>query len=328
MKSVKIKNKAAYLLTCTVGCLFVLAGCSSDDDSPVVDSTTDPGATTVTVSGTVTNSSDAPLSGVAVEGVYTSPGDASNATTTTDSTGLFSLTINANTPFYLHGSLTGYATLNSEKGVLSASITDEDIEMPTESEAQSIIDAAFPTTMPQLANHAWLAVDVYDATDAEVGGKTISSSVTPAASAYIDCTGAPSTTGATVACADRDGAMYLAYFDSTTEATVTVDGENKIAPLNLGEITFLEYEVAATVTPPPPDEPTAFELGRDYYDAFCASCHSAGSYDTSGFAGNLASPTASIPLSLSTISGMGSVADIDATIQANLEAFLSDPTVQ
>jgi hypothetical protein len=329
MKSVHIRNKATPLLACAVGCLFILAGCSSDDDAPIVDTSV---VTDVTVSGTVLSfSGDAPLPGVSVEGVYTSPGDVDNPTATTDAAGAFSMTVKTNTPVYLHGTLTGYATINSEKGTVSASESGEDIEMPTETEAQDIINAAFPTALPQLANHAWLAVDVYDTNGVELAGKTISSTVTPDGFAYIDCTGAPSTTAATVACTDRDGVMYLAYFGSTTEATVTIDGINKIAPLNLGEVTVLDYELAAVVEEPPVEEPpvdgpTAFDLGKAYYDANCASCHSAGSYDTTGFAGNLAN--AIIPLDLSNITGMGSVADIDAATKANLEAFLSDPSIQ
>jgi hypothetical protein len=323
MKFVK-NNYAAYLLACTVGCLFVLAGCSSDDDSPVVDidDTDDTPATTVTVSGSVTNSASAPLVGANIEGVYTTPGDAGNATATTDSAGAFTLTVNTGTPFYVHGSGSGYATLNYEKVSLSTSISVGEIEVPTETEAQEVIDAAFPTTLPQLANHAWLAVDVYDeVTDAEVGGKVITSSVTPLGSAYIDCTGAPSTTGATVACASREGTMYLAYFGSTTEATVTVDGEPKLAPLNLGEITVLEYEVAAAVV-----GPTAFELGRDYYDsAQCGDCHAAGSYDTSGL--ELYDMGEALILDLNTIGGMGSVSPIDQATLDNLFAFLEDPSI-
>ena len=283
MKSVHIRNKAAPLLACAVGCLFILAGCSSDDDAPIVDALV---VTDVTVSGTVLSfSDDAPLPGVSVEGVYTSPGDVDNPTATTDAAGAFSLTVKTNTPVYLHGTLTGYATINSEKGTVSASESGEDIEMPTETEAQDIINAAFPTALPQLANHAWLAVDVYDTNGVELGGKTISSTVTPDGFAYIDCTGAPSTTAATVACTARDGVMYLAYFGSTTEATVTVDGINKIAPLNLGEVTVLDFELAAVVEEPPVDTPSAGQL---IYDAQCASCHSAGSYDTDGAFGDVA----------------------------------------
>jgi mono/diheme cytochrome c family protein len=156
---------------------------------------------------------------------------------------------------------------------VSATESGEDIEMPTVGEAQDIINAAFPTALPQLANHAWLAVDVYDTNGVELAGKTISSTVTPDGFAYIDCTGAPSTTAATVACPDRDNVMYLAYFTSAAEATVTVDGINKIAPLNLGEVTVLEYEVAAAE--PVPDEPVPDQpsAGQLVYETYCISCH-------------------------------------------------------
>ncbi|MGB5456827.1 MAG: cytochrome c, partial [Gammaproteobacteria bacterium] len=71
---------------------------------------------------------------------------------------------------------------------------------------------------------------------------------------------------------------YLAYFTSAAEATVTVDGINKIAPLNLGEVTVLEYEVAAAE--PVPDEPVPDEpvpdqpsAGQLVYEKYCISCH-------------------------------------------------------
>ena len=121
--------------------------------------------------------------------------------------------------------------------------------------------------------------------------------------------------------------MYLAYFDSATESTVTVDTYSKLAPLNLGEVTVIEFDELAAPVPdePAPTDPTALELGQAYYDANCASCHAAGSYDPDGFAGSLVGVP--IPLDLSNIQGMGSVADITVEIQTNLETFLNDPSI-
>ena len=326
MKFVHTKNKTAYLLACTIGCLFVLAGCSSDDDATIGE---------VTVSGNVVDfSTDAPLPNVNIEGVYTTPGDADNPTATTDATGAFALTVRSFTPVYLRGTLTGYATINTEKESVFISETGEDIEMPTVTEAQDIINAAFPNELPPLGNHAWLALDVNDTNGDELAGKTVTTSVAPSGFAYLDCTGAPSTTAATVACTTRDeDVMYLAYFDGVAEVTVTVDGVNKIAPLNQGEVTVLDYEFAAVVEEPPVEEeppvdgPTAFELGKAYYDANCAACHGAGSYDTSTSPGGDIASTI-IPLDLSNIQGMSNVSDITADIKANLEAFLFDPSIQ
>ena len=289
MKFVHTKNKTAYLLACVIGCLFVLAGCSSDDDAPAV--------VDVTIGGTISDfSTDALLAGVNVEGVYTSPGDADNPTTTTDITGFFSLPIKTNTAFYLHGTLAGYATINSEKGTVSTNESGEDIEMPTETEAQEIIDTAFGVATTPLQNVAWLVVFVEDENGNEVNGVSVSylSALAPADFVYTNCDGTDSggevTTGAP--CAD-DRAMYIAYFNAEGDASVSVAGQTKIAPMRLGEITVLEYEVAAAV--PVPDEPTPDEplpdqpsAGQLIYDAQCASCHSAGSYDTDGAFGDVA----------------------------------------
>jgi hypothetical protein len=328
MRNETISRKSILILASLLGFVFVQAGCSSsgDDAAPVVDDGTDQ---TITVSGTITNTSGAPLAGVAVQGVYSSPDQAENATDTTDTSGLFSLLVDAARAFYLHGELADYATINSEKGASTADISNLDIGIPTEGEARGIISLAFPESGPLLENHAWLVVDVENDNGDQVGGVAVEylTSVTPVEAVYTDCDGNDSGGSVTIACpTDRDVPMYIAYFNTTSEITAKVSDDTRIGPVREGEITFLEFEVAAAE--PPPAEPTAFELGRDYYDAKCASCHAAGSHDTSleiPKAGDL--EDTSIPLTLNTIPGMSSVSNITVDIQTNLQTFLFDPSI-
>jgi hypothetical protein len=272
MKMAKIRTTPIYVLTCALGLLFLIAGCSSSDDAPppVVDD----GDTQefVTVSGIITDINDAAEPDVVVEGV----GDPSNPTDTTDSNGAFSLQVLKNSTVFMHATKDTFATINTQKGVLTIDVLDLNIGIPTVTEAQGVIDLAFGEATTPLQNKAWLVVDIEDENGDQVSGKTIISSPAPAAFVYTECDGTNGGSTTTVACDDRDGPMYIAYFDDPGDASVTVDSETQIAPMRSGEITFLEFEVA-TVTPPP--TPSAGQL---IYDADCASCHKAGSYDTDG----------------------------------------------
>ena len=219
---------------------FVISGCSSSDSSA-------PAAATVTVSGTVTNIAGAPEPGVAVEGVYTTPGDAGNATATTDASGNYTLTVETNKTVYVRFSKTGFITLNSEKGTLTANETGNDIEYPTTGEVQTLINTAFDQSLPPLANHAWLAVDVTDALDNEVMGETITSAPAVTEEVYTNCNGTDSgglvTTGAP--CADRQSPMYMGYFGATADVSVSAAptlNETRIAPVRMGEFTFVDFD--------------------------------------------------------------------------------------
>ena len=310
MKSVRKRNKAAYLLACTAGFLLVLAGCSSDDDSiaPVSD---------ITVSGVITEYNGGPLPGVTVQGVYTSS-TAENPSSLTDSSGLFSLTMSGITAFYLNGSFLGYTTINSEIHNASSSISGLDIDMPRGPEAEAIIDAAFPSEALAIVNHAWLAVDIVDENGNEVSGETITPAITPSGFAYTNCDGTPSGGSTTIACLDRDAPMYIAYYDVVDETTVTTVEQSKTAPLRMEQVTMLEYAIG-------PEFVTAFDRGAAYYDAYCAECHSAGSYDPEGFTYNLIGRTPILELSL--YQGMEDVADLTPEQQADLHAFLKDPSL-
>lgn len=310
MKTARTTSKAMQLLSYAAASVLVLAGCSSDDDVtvPVSD---------ITVSGVITDFNDAPLSGVTVQGVYTSS-TAENPSALTDSSGSFSLTLAANTAFYLNGTFLGYTTINSEVLSASANLTGLGIDMPRGPETEAILDAAFPTEALAVVNHAWLAVDIVDENGNDVSGETITPSITPSGFVYTNCDGTPSGGSTTIACLDRAGPMYIAYFDTTAEATVTAVGQTKTAPLRIEQVTALEYAIG-------PDYVTAFDRGAAYYDAYCAECHSAGSYDPEGFTYNLIGRTPILELSL--YQGMENVADLTPEQQADLHAFLLDPSL-
>jgi hypothetical protein len=310
MKTVRTRSKTAQLLSCAAAGVFILAGCSSDDDSPVT-------PTSITVGGVITDFNDVPLPGVTVQGVYTSS-TTENPTASTDSSGSFSLTLDANTAFYLNGTFLGYTTINSEVLNTSSSISGLDIGMPRGPEAEAIIDAAFPTEQLAIINHAWLAVDIEDENGNEVSGETITLSTAPSGFAYTNCDGTPSGGSTTIACLDRDGPAYIAYFDAAAEAMVTAVEQSKTAPLRMEQVTVLEYAIG-------PEFVTAFDRGAAYYDAFCTECHSAGSYDTDGFATNLLNTT--IIQELSSYPSMGNVADLTVEQQADLQAFVTDPSL-
>ena len=244
MSIIIARHRRTLLGACAVGCLVVLTGCSSSDDA--VQAIADE---FVSVSGTITNANDVAEPAVAVEAVYTNPGDALNPTTTTDAAGNFSLQILKDDDFYLHASKDTFTTLNSEKDSLSLSITGVDIGMPTLAEAQAIIDLAFGDGTTPLQNVAWLVVDIEDGNGDEVNGETITypnSAITPTDFVYTECDGTDSggnvTTGATCP-TDREGPMYIAYFNAPGDANVAVGSETKIAPLIMGEVTFLDFEV-------------------------------------------------------------------------------------
>ena len=112
---------------------------------------------------------------------------------------------------------------------------------------------------------------------------------------------------------------YIAYFDTTGDATVTVGGETQNAPIRMGEITALEFEVAVVPVGSVID-------GQAKYDAACKSCHAAGSHDPSlptDPASDLDGKSNLIIPNLSTLPGMKSgVPDITEQQVLDLKAFL------
>ena len=270
------KNKAVYLLAGSMATLLSLTGCggSSDDAVQVI------ADEFVSISGKITNlNDDAGEPDVQVEGVYTTPGGLLNPKIDTDANGNFSLSVLKNDPVFLQATKSGFATVNSQKAALNTDDTGLDIGLPTETQAQDVINNAF-TTMPALQNHAWLVVDIEDSNGDGVSGQIVSiNNLTPSGKVYTDCDGTDSGVSSTAACPDGWASpMYIAYFDTTGDATVTVDSETQNAPIRMGEITALEYEVTSAPA-------GSVVAGKVKYDTDCASCHAAGSYDPTTFSG-------------------------------------------
>ena len=307
-----IYNKFTIILACTLG-LINLQGCSSDD---VADAIADE---FVTVSGTMTDINGTALVGVNVEGVYTDPGAVLNPSDDTDANGEFSLQVLKNDVVYLRATKSSYATVNSAKEALSASVTGLDIGIPSEAEAQAVIDTALGQSAPLLANHAWLVVDIEDANGDQVSGQSVISTRAAADEVYTECDGTDSGGSVTVACpGGGDSPMYIAYFDATGDSNIKVGTETQTAPLRMGEIVALEFTVTTAPT-------GSIAAGQIKYDAACASCHAAGTYDPSlptDPASDLYGKGGLIVTNLSSIKGMNSVPDISLQDVLDLQAFL------
>lgn len=246
MSKTKTARKTAYLLACLLGAAYLVASCSSEDTAPIV------ADEFVSITGTINNLDDKAEPGVAIEGVYGSPGDALNPVTESNSnaTNNFSLAVLPGAPFYLHATKDTFATINTARTKLSASIAADPVGIPTVDQAQLVIDTAFGVGIVGLQDFAWLVVDVVDANDNEVIGKTISiqsKTLAPLVEVYTACDGTDSLVNETTGpCPEsRQVPMYIAYFDSEGEVDITVGGEKQTAPIRKGEIAVLEFEVAA-----------------------------------------------------------------------------------
>jgi hypothetical protein len=302
---------------------FTACSSSGDDDAQII------ADEFVTISGTINNVDNTPEPDVSVEGVYSNPGDPLNPVITTNSNAVsnFSIEVSRNTAVFFRAVKSTYAIVNTAKAPFSADITGVEVGIPTETEAQSVIDNAFETD-PELLNHAWLVVDVVDATGNEVNGQSISSTFVPAGEVYTDCDGMDSgmTETTDAPCnTDRPGPMYIAYFDAPAEAIISVGVEQKTAPIRMGEITALEFEITALEF-----EVGSFPAGQLKYDADCGSCHAAGSHDTTITfkAGDLYDKGELLITNISIYSSVKSGVD-DLTPQEilDLNAFLEDPSI-
>jgi len=297
------------ILASALSSAILLSGCGGGDDAAqIIDDEF------ISISGKISNlADDAGELDVGVEGVYSSPGDLLNPTTTTDSSGNFSLQVLKNDAVFLRATKNSFATINSAKAPLSANVSGLDIGMPTEDEAQAVIDTAFSSAPPLLVNNAWLVVDIEEANGDGVSGHTITSTISPAAQVYTECDGTASLGDVTIApCSpERESPMYIAYFDAAGEASITVAGETQIAPIRMGEITALEFTVA-----------TGFIAGQLIYDTACASCHTAGTYDLVGKNSDLYHDGDLLVTNLSSLGGMASVPNITPQELLDLKAFL------
>ena len=125
----------------------------------------------------------------------------------------------------------------------------------------------------------------------------------------------PAGSMATLANADTATPTFTADLDGDYTAILVVnDGQDDSAP------------DAANVTASAPSG--SFEAGRLKYDADCAGCHAAGTYDPQGFAGDIAGTGNLLVNDLGTINaGMNGIMLTDQEI-LDLQAFLDDPSIQ
>jgi hypothetical protein len=305
------------ILASALGSALILTGCGGGDDA----ATTFVAQEFVSISGKISNLNDTGEPDIFVEGVYSSPGDPLNPTTSTDSNGDFSLDVLKGDAVFLRAIKDSFATINSAKSPLNVNVSGLDIGMPTGAEAQSVIDTAFGADTTLLENVAWLVVDIEDENGEAVVGETITSSVSPTDEVYTDCNGADSNTTVTTGpCpGGRPSPMYIAYFDAAVEANITVGSETQLAPIRMGEITYLEYEIVSAPV-------GSIAAGQAKYDADCAICHAAGSYDTStsNGASDLFGDSSKLIANISSYSPTKKAAVADLTNQEilDLTAFL------
>ena len=301
--------------------IYLVTGCgSSSDVGPPSDSDDDSPAELVSVSGKVSDLSGNGVAGVVVAGVYTSPDDQSNPSATSDTDGDFSLQVLKDNAVSLRATKDSFAPMNSARAPLSADLTDAEIVLPTMAEAQSMIDTAFGAGTTPIQNKAWLIVEVTDADGDEVNGQAISSSIPAGDEVYTNCDGSDSgdtvTTGAPCP-GERASVMYIAYYDAAGAADISVAFETQVAPLRMGEITALEFEIV----------PGSFDAGKAIYDAECASCHKAGSYDPTGSASDIYDDGEMVVPNLNSILGMEKVPSITPQEALDLRVFLEDPSI-
>ena len=305
------------ILASALGSALILTGCGGGDDA----ATTFVAQEFVSISGKISNLNDTGEPDIFVEGVYSSPGDPLNPTTSTDSNGDFSLDVLKGDAVFLRATKDSFATINSAKSPLNVNVSGLDIGMPTGAEAQSVIDTAFGADTTLLENVAWLVVDIEDENGDGVVGETIKSTVSPADEVYTECDGTDSgATATTGPCSGgRPSPMYIAYFDADGEANITVGSETQLAPIRMGEITYLEYEIVSAPV-------GSIAAGQAKYDADCAICHAAGSYDTStsNGASDLFGDSSKLIANISSYSPTKKAAVADLTNQEilDLTAFL------
>ena len=227
------------LLAVATGLTFMLSACSNDDIADLL------AGESVTISGTITGTRGIALENVRVEAVYSSPGGALNPVAITDADGNYVLQVFKNDTLYLHVSKSAFVTTNTARATFDVDQTKLDLAIFSEAEAQAVIDTAFVSTAPVLINHAWLLIDVVDSNGDEMNGQAVISTLMPTEQVYTDCDGTDSggdvTTGAPCP-VDREAPMYIAYFDSPGETGINVDDGALVAPIRMGEFTYVVFE--------------------------------------------------------------------------------------
>lgn len=236
------------LLASALTSSLILAGCGNSADTVANDAISN---ATSAVSGTITDDSNTtantPLPGVNVECIYT--GSLPCSSSTTDTSGNYSVTLLNNTDFYLRAALSSYITVNSAVKTVSANNAGNDVALLKISDAETLINSAFsPLTGLTMSSAAWLVVDVADATTGNrIAGQVVNPSPAGDADVYPDCATmqpvSPVATATTACTAGNDNApAYMAKYSTTGEVTVTVGSQTQRGFLVNGEVLYMEFE--------------------------------------------------------------------------------------
>lgn len=249
--------------------LFTLYAC--DNDSPT---------STVFLSGTVTDGATS-LHGVSIE-VHDLEGR-HVASSTTDSTGGFEFKLPHGVELAVRFIADGFTSVHTQYYYMARHVTGINVVLQPVQTTESIIDAAFSGMTLNLADKAWLAVDVLDEQFNEIDGATISVNPSPVQGGTLLCDGSltgGNITSASPACNPaRAGPMYLAYYDAPTNVEVTIN--NFVSYKSYVRVADVAY-VTTHLLPPDPKGFLSITVeagGRVTTDPDVIQCDG----DTSGF---------------------------------------------
>lgn len=192
------------------------------------------------------------LSGVVTDGVKLLQGvsidvfDTNNsqlASTSTNSIGEFELKVKQEIELAVRFSAAGFTTVRSQNYTLISHVTGLNIALQPVQVSESFIDSAFSGMTLDLADKAWLAVDVLDEQLVEMDGAMVTVNPAPAQGGTLSCDGTltgGNITSALPACNPRIGPMYLAYYDAPTNVEVTVNGiVTYKSSVSVGEVAYV-----------------------------------------------------------------------------------------
>jgi hypothetical protein len=240
----RIWRRGALATIFCAGLAAIIGSGGNTTGDPTFDSNT-----TVALSGRLDENGTAFAGATISAFLVTTPAtDSVQSTVQSDVGGIYTVEVLRNTDTYLELSNAGYATLNSRFGAFDRDTSGLDFDMVPESDAEAGIDAAFGGMAFDLADKAWLAINVEDSSGNEVDGIGITTMPAIAGDGALNCDG--SLTGSDITAAipacnpAREGPMYLGYFDADTEVGITATGSSDapIAPVRVGEVTVVSIE--------------------------------------------------------------------------------------
>jgi len=197
--------------------MLSLSACSSSNgDSP---------SPTVFLSGVVTDGTKL-LQGVSIDVLDTDNRQLASAST--NSIGEFELQVKQGVELAVRFLAAGFTTVRSQNYTLISHVTGLNIVLQPLQTTESIIDTAFSGMTLDLADKAWLAVDVLNEQLDEMDGAMVAVNPAPKQGGTLLCDGTltgGNITSALPACdPPRTGPMYIAYFDAPTSVEVTING--------------------------------------------------------------------------------------------------------